>query len=61
MSTETAAKCFEWNELVDVFCIREAEQMKEEERQAILDRINNLADQYGREYVLQKIALLSCH
>ncbi|GEM_PF-1347763 len=61
MGTEDAAKCFEWNELVEVLCIREAERMDEAERKDILKRVNSLAARYGREYVVRKIALLSSH
>lgn len=48
---------FDWNELRDIFHIQESEVSDEGQRRKILDKINAIADEYGRDYVLRKIAL----
>lgn len=60
MSASEAPCWFEWNEIVDVFRIHDAEELEEEKREEILRRINSIADEYGREYVIRKIALDVC-
>jgi hypothetical protein len=50
---------FEWEEVMVLFSIREAETMREEERESLLERINGLAEDFGRNYVIRKIALSS--
>jgi len=47
---------FEWKELADIFCIREGE-CKGELREKLMQRINDITDKYGRDYVIKKIAL----
>lgn len=54
--TNTADNCFEWQELCELFCIHE-EEVEETERKKILERINKMTDQLGREYIIKKIAL----
>ncbi|GAB7023113.1 hypothetical protein [Salidesulfovibrio brasiliensis] len=49
---------FDWNEIVDVFSIPEEDALDEKKREEFLQRINSIADEYGREYVLRKIALI---
>lgn len=54
---EGTNKYFEWKEVCDLFCIRDSETMQEAERNKIMSRINKVTDEYGREYVIRKIAL----
>ncbi|QGY38645.1 hypothetical protein GM415_00305 [Pseudodesulfovibrio cashew] len=55
--TESMKNTFDWKEVCDLFCIREDEQPREEEREKILKRINKVTDEFGRDYVIRKIAL----
>lgn len=57
--TKNQKRQFEWNEVADIFCIREGECEKDR-REALMRRINGLTDKYGREYVIRKIALKEC-
>lgn len=51
---------FNWKELVDIFGIRDGE-CEEEQRVTLMERVNSLADKFGREYVIKKIALRQQH
>jgi hypothetical protein len=55
--TDSCHTSFDWNELIDLFRIPEPQMVNEEERMKIMEKINNLADRFGREYVIRKIAL----
>lgn len=55
--TDSCHRAFDWNELIDLFRIPEAQTFNEEERMKIMEKINSLADRFGREYVIRKIAL----
>jgi hypothetical protein len=55
--TDTCNTSFDWNELIDLFRIREAQTLNDEDRMRILEKINALTDRFGREYVIRKIAL----
>jgi len=52
--TDSRKQSFDWQELVDIFRIDEC---GEEQREALLRRINALTVRFGREYVIRKIAL----
>ena len=54
-----AGEVFDWDEVIALFGIREAGDLKKAQRKAILKRINTLADDFGRDYVIRKIALNS--
>lgn len=58
--TENQKKFFEWNEVADIFGIREGE-CKEGDRETLMKRINDMSDKYGRDYVVKKIALRQQH
>jgi hypothetical protein len=53
---EAEKKSFEWNELVEIFSIREGEY-KDKDRECIMQRLNTFAGKYGKDYVIRKIAL----
>ncbi|XXJ18608.1 hypothetical protein ACR42D_03460 [Desulfovibrio caledoniensis] len=60
--TEMHDKSFEWNEVADLFGIKEeTPDLLEDERDRILERINALTCRYGREYVIKKITLQTTH
>jgi len=52
--TDIRKQSFDWQELVDIFRLDEC---GEEQREALLRRINALTVRFGREYVIRKIAL----
>lgn len=54
--TESGKQPFDWQELSAIFCIREGE-CGDKSRESVLKRVNDLTDKYGREYVINKIAL----
>jgi len=54
---EDSIKDFDWKEVCDLFSIREPEEVEQAEREKILNRINKMTGEYGREYVIRKIAL----
>ncbi|CCH49414.1 hypothetical protein [Pseudodesulfovibrio piezophilus] len=57
--TQETKRSFEWKEVCDLFCIRDEENLEDEEREKILSRINKVTDEHGREYVIRKIALVT--
>lgn len=50
-------KSFEWTELSEMFGMRSQDGYEEERKREILERVNRLADRYGKEYVAKRIAL----
>ena len=58
---EDSIKDFDWKEVCDLFSIRDSDDMEEAEREKILNRINKMTGEYGREYVIRKIALSNTH
>jgi len=55
--TDTCKTSFDWNELIDLFRIRDPQALNDEDRMRILKKINALTVRFGREYVIRKIAL----
>lgn len=49
---------FEWPELAEMFSMDEDDQeYMDKDKRDILERINRIADHYGKEYVVKRIAL----
>ncbi|MBU1247355.1 MAG: hypothetical protein KKB70_01545 [Proteobacteria bacterium] len=48
---------FQWSEVEQLFHITNNTDYDETRRQALLDQINRLAENHGREYVVKRIAL----
>ncbi|MEF2232013.1 MAG: hypothetical protein V3571_13865 [Pseudodesulfovibrio sp.] len=58
---EDSIKDFDWKEVCALFSIRDSEELEATERERILNRINKMTGEYGREYVIRKIALCNTH
>lgn len=48
---------FEWQELTELFQIRDESAIEAERKADILERINRMADMFGKDYVARRIAL----
>lgn len=53
---EDRKKRFDWQELVELFCIREGE-LEDKEKEDLLKWINSFAEKHGRDYVVRNVAL----
>ena len=54
-----AGEVFDWDEVRALFGIRKSDDLGKKQKKAILKRVNTLADDFGRDYVIRKITLNS--